>query len=81
MCSIEGPRWARISGVSGGFDADGPLSGIAVVLVVEVKASATPAFLDGCALVRDIGEIKYARVRDIIGANSLVISSTSRGDP
>jgi predicted dehydrogenase len=37
-----------------------------------------PAFLDGCALVREIGEIKYGRVRDIIGANSLVIDSTSR---
>jgi predicted dehydrogenase len=36
------------------------------------------AFLDGCALVRELGEVKYARVRDIIGANSLVINPTSR---
>jgi len=35
-------------------------------------------FLDGCELVREMGEIKYARVRDIVGANSLVIDSTSR---
>lgn len=49
----------------------------AVVQVGYMRRYA-PAFLDGCALVRDIGEIKYARVRDIIGANSLVISSTSR---
>ena len=49
----------------------------AVVQVGYMRRYA-PAFLDGCALVRDIGEIKYARVRDIIGANSLVINSTSR---
>ena len=49
-------------------------------LVVQVgyMRRYAPAFLDGCALVREIGEVKYARVRDIIGANSLVINATSR---
>ncbi len=49
-------------------------------LVVQVgyMRRYAPAFLDGCAAVREMGEIKYARVRDIIGANSLVINRTSR---
>jgi predicted dehydrogenase len=49
-------------------------------LVVQVgyMRRYAPAFLDGCALVREIGDIKYARVRDIIGQNSLIIDRTSR---
>ncbi|HEY1476582.1 MAG TPA: Gfo/Idh/MocA family oxidoreductase [Chthoniobacterales bacterium] len=48
-----------------------------VVVQVGYMRRYAPAFLDGCALVRDLGEIKYARVRDIIGANSLIIDATS----
>jgi predicted dehydrogenase len=37
-----------------------------------------PAFLDGCEAVRKMKEIKFARVRDFLGFNSLIINATSR---
>jgi hypothetical protein len=37
-----------------------------------------PAFLDGCEAVKAMKEIKYARVRDFIGFNSLFVNPTSR---
>jgi len=37
-----------------------------------------PAFLDACQAVKQMGEIKFARVRDFLGSNSLIINPTSR---
>ena len=37
-----------------------------------------PAFIEACAMVKGMGEIRLARVRDLIGFNSLIINSTSR---
>lgn len=37
-----------------------------------------PAFLEACQLVKDLHEIRLAKVHDIIGRNSLVIEPTSR---
>jgi predicted dehydrogenase len=37
-----------------------------------------PAFLEACQAVRGMGEIKFARVRDFIGLNSLIVNATSR---
>jgi predicted dehydrogenase len=37
-----------------------------------------PAFVEACAMVKEIGEIRFARVRDLIGFNSLIINPTSR---
>jgi predicted dehydrogenase len=37
-----------------------------------------PAFLEGCEIVRGMKEIKFARVRDFIGSNSLIVGPTSR---
>src|SRR6478609_1572117 len=48
-----------------------------VVQVGYMRRYAT-AFLQGCEMVKAIKEIKFARVRDIIGLNSLIINSTSR---
>jgi predicted dehydrogenase len=49
----------------------------AVVQVGYMRRYA-PAFLDGCAAVKALQEIKFARVRDIIGFNRLIIDPTSR---
>jgi predicted dehydrogenase len=37
-----------------------------------------PAFLEACRQVEEIAEIKFARVRDFIGFNSLIVNATSR---
>jgi predicted dehydrogenase len=49
-------------------------------LVVQVgyMRRYAPAFLDGCAAVKAMGEIRFARVRDFLGANSLIVNPTSR---
>ena len=49
-------------------------------LVVQVgyMRRYAPAFLDGCEAVKGMKAIRFARVRDFLGANSLVINPTSR---
>jgi predicted dehydrogenase len=49
-------------------------------LVVQVgyMRRYAPAFLDGCQAVKGLKEIKFARVRDFLGFNSLIINPTSR---
>ena len=37
-----------------------------------------PAFLEGCEEVKAMEEIKFARVRDFLGSNSLIVNPTSR---
>ncbi len=49
-----------------------------VVVQVGYMRRYAPAFLDACEAVRKMGEIKFARVRDFIGFNSLIINATSR---
>ena len=49
-------------------------------LVVQVgyMRRYAPAFLEACEVVRKMGEIKFARVCDFIGFNSLIVNATSR---
>ena len=49
-------------------------------LVVQVgyMRRYAPAFLEGCQMVKAMNEIKFARVRDFLGLNSLIINPTSR---
>ena len=49
----------------------------AVVQVGYMRRHA-PAFLEACQAVKQMGEIKFARVRDFLGSNSLIINPTSR---
>jgi predicted dehydrogenase len=49
-----------------------------VVVQVGYMRRYAPAFLDGCEAVRKMKEIKFARVRDFLGFNSLIINATSR---
>jgi predicted dehydrogenase len=49
----------------------------AVVQVGYMRRYA-PAFLEACRAVKQMGEIKFARVRDFLGSNSLIINPTSR---
>jgi predicted dehydrogenase len=51
-------------------------SGVAVQ--VGYMRRYAPAFLAGCEIVKAMKEIKFARVRDFIGANSLIVSPTAR---
>jgi predicted dehydrogenase len=37
-----------------------------------------PAFVAACQLVREMGDIRLARVHDVIGQNALIINATSR---
>jgi len=37
-----------------------------------------PAFLEGCETVKAMKEIKFSRVRDFLGFNSLIVNPTSR---
>jgi predicted dehydrogenase len=37
-----------------------------------------PAFLTACQIVREMGDIRLARVHDLIGQNALIINQTSR---
>jgi predicted dehydrogenase len=49
-------------------------------LVVQVgyMRRYAPAFLEACRMVKEMKEIKFARVRDFIGYNSLIVNPTSR---
>lgn len=49
-----------------------------VVVQVGYMRRYAPAFLDACEAVRKMKEIKFARVRDFLGFNSLIINATSR---
>jgi predicted dehydrogenase len=49
-----------------------------VVVQVGYMRRYAPAFLKGCDLVKEMKEIRFARVRDFIGSNSLIINHTSR---
>ncbi len=49
-----------------------------VVVQVGYMRRYAPAFLEACAAAKRIDEIKFARVRDFLGKNSLIIDRTSR---
>jgi predicted dehydrogenase len=49
-----------------------------VLVQVGYMRRYAPAFLEGCAAVKTLKEIKFARVRDFIGSNSLIVGPTSR---
>jgi predicted dehydrogenase len=49
-----------------------------VVVQVGYMRRYAPAFLEGCQMVKAMTEIKFARVRDFLGLNSLIINPTSR---
>ncbi len=49
-----------------------------VVVQVGYMRRYAPAFLEACEVVRKMGDIKFARVRDFIGFNSLIVNATSR---
>jgi predicted dehydrogenase len=51
-------------------------SGVAVQ--VGYMRRYAPAFLEGCEIVKAMKEIKFARVRDFIGSNALIVGPTSR---
>jgi predicted dehydrogenase len=48
-----------------------------VVVQVGYMRRYAPAFLYACDAVKKIGSIKFARVRDFLGSNSLIINQTS----
>src|SRR5580704_7430136 len=48
-----------------------------VVVQVGYMRRYAPAFLEGCQEVKTIKEIKFARVRDFLGLNSLIVNPTS----
>jgi predicted dehydrogenase len=54
------------------------LRGRNVVVQVGYMRRYAPAFLEACNTVKKIREIKFARVRDFIGLNSLIVNATSR---
>lgn len=49
-----------------------------VVVQVGYMRRYAPAFTQACELVRALGDIKLARVHDVIGQNALIIEQTSR---
>ena len=49
-----------------------------VVVQVGYMRRYAPAFLDGCEVVKAMPIIKFARVRDFLGLNSLIVNPTSR---
>ena len=49
-----------------------------VVVQVGYMRRYAPAFLEGCEAVKAMKEIKFARVRDFLGFNSLIVNPTSR---
>jgi predicted dehydrogenase len=49
-----------------------------VTIQVGLMRRYAPAFLQACQMVRAMGEIRVARVHDIIGQNGLIINQTSR---
>src|ERR1700751_999746 len=48
-----------------------------VVVQVGYMRRYAPAFLYACDAVKQIGSIKFSRVRDFLGSNSLIINQTS----
>ena len=48
------------------------------VVQVGTMRRYAPAFIEACRLVKDMQEIRLAKVHDFIGSNSLVIEPTSR---
>jgi predicted dehydrogenase len=49
-----------------------------VVVQVGYMRRYAPAFLGACEAVRQMGAIKFARVRDFLGFNALIVNATSR---
>lgn len=49
-----------------------------VIVQVGYMRRYAPAFLDACEAVKKMGRIKFARVRDFLGSNALIINQTSR---
>jgi predicted dehydrogenase len=49
-----------------------------VVVQVGYMRRYAPAFLEGCQVVKAMKEIKFARVRDFLGLNRLIVHPTSR---
>ena len=49
-----------------------------VVIQVGYMRRYAPAFLQACEAVRQMASIKFARVRDFIGSNPLIVNATSR---
>lgn len=49
-----------------------------VIVQVGYMRRYAPAFLEACRLVKEMGEIRLAHVRDVIGQNALIIGQTSR---
>jgi predicted dehydrogenase len=49
-----------------------------VVVQVGYMRRYAPAFLQACQMVKEIGPIRLAHVRDVIGKNALIINQTSR---
>ena len=49
-----------------------------VLVQVGYMRRYAPAFLEGCAAVKAMKEIKFARVRDFLGFNNLIVGPTSR---
>jgi predicted dehydrogenase len=49
-----------------------------VVVQVGYMRRYAPAFLEGCEEIKAMKQIKFARVRDFLGSNSLIVNPTSR---
>jgi predicted dehydrogenase len=49
-----------------------------VVVQVGYMRRYAPAFLQACEAIRQMASIKFARVRDFIGSNALIVNATSR---
>ena len=49
-----------------------------VLVQVGYMRRYAPAFLEGCEAVKAMKEIKFARVRDFLGFNNLIVGPTSR---
>ena len=49
-----------------------------VVVQVAYMRRYAPAFIEACRVVQDMGDIRLARVHDVIGHNALIIRNTSR---
>lgn len=49
-----------------------------VVVQVGYMRRYAPAFVQACQLVKEIGPLRLAHVRDVIGKNALIIQQTSR---
>ncbi len=49
-----------------------------VTVQVAYMRRYAPAFVEACQIVRDMSDIRLARVHDVIGQNALIIAKTSR---